>query len=68
METKKQNPKRQPMFADIVVAPCSQGQPETTRETRSGYMKLIYPNGVTLILPAGISPAQLMEYVNAFRS
>lgn len=67
METKKPNPKRQSMFADIVVDSRGQGQSDSSRDNRSLYMKLLYPNGVTLILPSGIPASVLMEYVNAFR-
>ena len=66
MESKKQNLKRQPVFADV-VAPRELGQSEASRDVRSQYMKLLYPNGVTLILPVGVSPELLMKYVTSFR-
>lgn len=68
MESKKQTLKRQPKFADIVVDPRGQVQSEPLRDIRSQYMKLLYPNGVTLILPGGFPSELLMEYINAFRS
>ncbi len=68
MEPKKQNFKRPSVFADVVVEPREPGQTESSRDVRSHYMKLLYPNGVTLILPAGVSPEILMKYVNSFRS
>ena len=67
MEPKKQNLKHQPVFADVVVAPREPGQSDLSREVRSQYMKLLYPNGVTLILPVGVSADFLMKYVNSFR-
>ena len=68
MESKKQTFKRQSKFADIVVDPRVQVQSESSRDIRSQYMKLLYPNGVTLILPGGFPSELLMEYINAFRS
>lgn len=65
MEKKKMKSNRQSMFADIVVSPAGEVQP---REPRSHYMKLLYPNGVTLILPSGIPTAVLMEYVKSYQS
>lgn len=34
------------------------------RNRRNPYLKLSYPNGVTLILPANISIEQLRAYIN----
>jgi len=33
------------------------------RPSRSPYLKLVYPNGVTLILPADINVEQLRAYI-----
>lgn len=66
MEPKKQNLKRQPVFADVVVEPREPVQSDSSRDVRSQYMKLLYPNGVTLILPVGVSADLLMKYVNSF--
>lgn len=33
------------------------------RPSRSPYLKLVYPNGVTLILPADTSVEQLRAYI-----
>lgn len=68
MEPKKQNLKRPSSFVDVVVEPRESGQSESVRDFRSQYMKLLYPNGVTLILPAGFPCELLMKYVNSFRS
>lgn len=37
------------------------------RPSRSPYLKLVYPNGVTLILPADTSVEQLRAYRDADR-
>lgn len=68
MESKKKNLNRQSAFADIVVAPREKSQSESVRDIRSRYMKFLYPNGVTLILPGGFPSELLMEYIKAFRS
>lgn len=68
MESKKKNLNRQSSFVDVVVEPHEKGQSECVRDFRSQYMKLLYPNGVTLILPAGFPSDLLMKYVNSFRS
>ena len=34
-----------------------------SRPSRSPYLKLVYPNGVTLILPVDISVEQLRAYI-----
>lgn len=68
MESKKKILNRQSAFADVVVEPREKIQSESVRDVRSQYMKLLYPNGVTLILPVGVSPEVLMKYVNSFRS
>ena len=68
MDKKKQHFKGQSVFADVVVEPREQTPSDSIRDTRSQYMKLLYPNGVTLILPGSFPASVLMEYVNAFRS
>ena len=55
-----------PMFAEVVI-----GDREATemrvaangRPSRSPCLKLVYPNGVTLILPADTSVEQLRAYI-----
>lgn len=53
-------------FARIVVSDPKQVasspvQPVSRRE----YLKLVYPNGVTLILPMNIDPVLLSQYIHA---
>lgn len=53
-------------FARIVV---SDAKPVVSRPletvTRREYLKLVYPNGVTLILPMNIDPVLLSQYIHA---
>lgn len=53
-------------FARIVV---SEAKPVVSRPletvTRREYLKLVYPNGVTLILPKNIDPVLLPQYIHA---
>ena len=66
MENKES--RRKPMFADVLVSPSTMPSEENPGKSRHPkYLKLVYPNGVTLILPGSISPDQLVEYVKAFR-
>ena len=66
MENKESRHK--PMFADVLVSPPTIQSEELSGKNRHPqYLKLVYPNGVTLILPGSISPDQLVEYVKAFR-
>lgn len=68
MNTQQREPKRQNMFADIVVEdqPTSVSRP-VPQEQRMHYLKLVYPNGVSLVLPGGMSPATVMEYIKSYR-
>ena len=68
MDKKKHPSKGQSVFADVVIEPREQTPSDSIRDNRSQYMKLLYPNGVTLILPGSFPASVLMEYVNAFRS
>lgn len=67
MNTQQKEPKRQSMFADIVVESPTTGPRPVTQEQRMHYLKLVYPNGVSLVLPGGISPATVMEYIKCYR-
>lgn len=59
------NQKDRPMFAEMNIS----GRPtETERQaagarTRYEYIKLTYPNGVTLTLPQGTAVSQLADYI-----
>ena len=56
-----------PKFAEVVIGDNeAKDMRESTnvRNHRNSYLKLIYPNGVTLILPADISIEQLRAYIS----
>lgn len=66
MENKES--RRKPMLADVLVSPPTMPSEENPGKNRHPqYLKLVYPNGVTLILPGSISPDQLVEYIKVFR-
>ncbi len=55
-----------PKFAEVVVGDCEAKEmcvAANSRPSRRPYLKLVYPNGVTLILPADISVDQLRAYI-----
>lgn len=44
-----------PKFAEVVIGDCDAKEMRVAangRTSRSPYLKLVYPNGVTLVLPA----------------
>ena len=56
-----------PKFAEVVIGDNeAKNMREYTnvRNHRNPYLKLNYPNGVTLILPADISIEQLRAYIS----
>lgn len=55
-----------PMFAEVVIGDREAKEMRVAangRPSRSPCLKLVYPNGVTLILPADISVEQLRAYI-----
>lgn len=57
-----------PMFAEVKVAGDEDRHPSSSadtqrRENRIPYMKLTYPNGVTLILPASLDIKTVEQYI-----
>ena len=59
-----------PKFAEVVFGDSEAKEMRVAangRPSRSPYLKLVYPNGVTLILPADISVEQLRAYRDADR-
>ena len=57
--TRQDNSK--PKFAEVVIGDSEAKEMRVagnSRPSRSPYLKLVYPNGVTLILPADISVEQ----------
>ena len=63
MSNKNQNDRL--MFAEMNISgrPTETGRQAAGARTRYEYIKLMYPNGVTLTLPQGVGAAQLAEYV-----
>ena len=55
-----------PKFAEVVIDDSEAKEMRVAangRPSRSPYLKLVYTNGVTLILPADISVEQLRAYI-----
>lgn len=57
-----------PKFAEVVIGDNNEAkemrESANARNRRNPYLKLSYPNGVTLILPADISIEQLRAYIS----
>lgn len=52
-------------FARVKVTPPTSERQEE-RRPRLNYLKMVYPNGVSLILPPDLSREQLNDYIHAF--
>lgn len=55
-----------PKFAEVVIGDSEAKEMRVaanSRPSRSPCLKLVYPNGVTLILPANTSVEQLRAYI-----
>lgn len=66
VQSKKQTTSK-PKFAEVVVGDNEAREVRetvTSRSRRNPYLKLSYPNGVSLILPADISIDQLRAYIS----
>ena len=66
MYNKKQS--STPLFAEVQVADGDVRQPSSSsdyqrRDQRIPYIKLSYPNGVTLILPASLDIKTIEQYI-----
>ena len=57
MNNKKQI--KQPVFAEVNLTGDEFQQSPSTHMQRTRFLKLVYPNNVTLILPGDISASQL---------
>ena len=60
MNSKKSS--KQPLFAEVELTGDEFKQSSGVHQ-RTKFMKLVYPNNVTLILPGDISVSQLEQYV-----
>ena len=61
MNNKKQDKK--PLFAEVNLTGDEFKQSPSNHIQRSRFLKLVYPNDVTLILPGDISASQLEQYI-----
>jgi len=55
---------KQPLFAEINLTGDEFRQSPSTHMQRTRFLKLVYPNDVTLILPSDISASQLEQYIH----
>lgn len=66
VQNKKQTSSK-PKFAEVIIGDKEAKEmyeATNARPHRNPYLKLNYPNGVTLILPADISIGQLRDYIS----
>ena len=57
MNNRKQN--KQPLFAEVNLTGDEFQKSPSSHMQRTRFLKLVYPNNVTLILPGDISASQL---------
>ena len=61
MNNRKQN--KQPLFAEVNLTGDEFEKSPSTHIQLTRFLKLVYPNNVTLILPGDISASQLEQYI-----
>ena len=61
MNNKKQI--KQPVFAEVNLTGDEFQKSPSSHMQRTTFLKLVYPNDVTLILPGDISASQLEQYI-----
>ena len=61
MNNRKQN--EQPLFADVNLTGDECEKSPSTQIQRTRFLKLVYPNNVTLILPGDVTASQLEQYI-----
>ena len=61
MNNKRQN--KQPLFAEVNLTGDEFQQFPSSHMQRTRFLKLVYPNNVTLILPGDISASQLEQHI-----
>ena len=54
---------KDPLFAEVNLTGDEFRQSPSTHIQRTRFLKLVYPNNVTLILPSDISASQLEQYI-----
>ena len=62
MNNRKQN-KQQPLFAEVNLTGDEFEKSPSTHIQCTRFLKLVYSNNVTLILPGDISASQLEQYI-----
>lgn len=60
---KNKNQSNQPLFAEVNLTGAEFRHSPSPYVHRTRFLKLVYPNEVTLILPVDISASQLEQYV-----
>ena len=61
MNNRKQN--KQPLFAEVNLTGDEFEKSLSTQIQRTRFLKLVYPNNVTLILPGDVTASQLEQYI-----
>ena len=61
MNNRKQN--KQPLFAEVKLTGDEFEKSLSTQIQRTRFLKLVYPNNVTLILPGDVTASQLEQYI-----
>ena len=61
MHHRKQN--NQPLFPQVNLTGDELENSPTTQIQRTRFLKLVYPNNVTLILPGDVTASQLEQYI-----
>lgn len=61
MNNKKQI--KQPVFAEVNLTGDEFEKSPSTQIQRTRFLKLVYPNNVTLILPGDVTASQLEQYI-----
>ena len=61
MNNRKQN--KQPLFAEVNLTGDESEKSLSTQIQRTRFLKLVYPNNVTLILPGDVTASQLEQYI-----
>ena len=54
---------KDPLFAEVKLTGEEFKQSPNNHAQRARFLKLVYPNDVTLILPSDISASQLEQYI-----
>lgn len=61
MNNRKQN--KQPLFSEVNLTGDEFEKSPSTQIQRTRFLKSVYPNNVTLILPGDVTASQLEQYI-----